>query len=917
MNEFSRKLRAFFHDSIDKCLDIKTHESRAGEYARIFNISNLKDADGQDRIASCMERSLLPKNRVYQNFNEIRHPFSNGRIEVSVPTLESKGAFGNFFRTLENLSTYEDKKKFFFLWRNLQDLAFEYLQSEDIAKYLSILPADTRVPDHSIWEHLKITTAINGEAIDNLLIIQNNSLFLFTIGPVQSFISQARKTQDFFMGSFILSYLSFVAMEEIIESFGPTAIIYPDLYKQPLMDWWLKSKLGIDPIGYEEDALTIPSIPNRFVAIIPYTNGEEIRALADRLINNIKEELSEIKETILKELKLEISDNIRAKIDSQLLNFPNIYWSAIPWKIKEADITIDKLKVFLEDKRLKIFKEVWEFAEEHGEFKPNIGLLYELLYSALEKSLGARKNLREFSQFKTSENGRKCSVCGELDVIFFRESQNKQKFRRYNPYVEDLTEKRSFSKFIEDGEGLCALCFIKRIFEIYLQKKLSEKVFENFTFPSTAEIASADFKEESLSKAKDKYFNYQNSIKQILDTFPRVKPVPKLKELFDNRENLEGEWFYEENLSQRYIYKVLGKETPEEKIKELQKALKELVDEIDLPSSYYAIVHFDGDNIGKWLSGEFLPKIEATYNSETWRNLPEEFKKNLIDKFPKNQNNETRKMLTPAIHASISTALRNFSVDLVRKIVEKEHLGKLIYAGGDDLLALVNLKDLFSIMQKLRAAFSGSIKIENGLVKVDWENNTGFIEKDGKYILTMGPTATASMGVVIAHYKSPLQIVIKKTFETEKRAKDIAGKDAFAICLMKRSGEERITRAKWRYEDKDTIELLNHLRERLNKEKNRTEGYFSDTFIYKLNNEFIRLKGEDGNYEGPQGVFNEELKRLLSRAYNGPKIGDERKIFIEETWKDLKDLFWEMNGNLEDFINLLYIVSFTVKGGKE
>ncbi|MBC7319732.1 hypothetical protein H5T89_03715, partial [bacterium] len=59
----------------------------------------------------------------------------------------------------------------------------------------------------------------------------------------------------------------------------------------------------------------------------------------------------------------------------------------------------------------------------------------------------------------------------------------------------------------------------------------------------------------------------------------------------------------------------------------------------------------------------------------------------------------------------------------------------------------------------------------------------------------------------------------------KKRAKSLSGKDAFAIRLMKRSGEERVTIAKWRYGDKDTIELLNDLKEKLNESRREIEGY--------------------------------------------------------------------------------------------
>ncbi len=37
--------------------------------------------------------------------------------------------------------------------------------------------------------------------------------FHFTIGPVQGFVSQARRTRDFWAGSFILSWLAGVAIK--------------------------------------------------------------------------------------------------------------------------------------------------------------------------------------------------------------------------------------------------------------------------------------------------------------------------------------------------------------------------------------------------------------------------------------------------------------------------------------------------------------------------------------------------------------------------------------------------------------------------------------------------------------------------------------------------------------------------------
>lgn len=351
---FEEKLKAYLHDPIDKCFDIKTHEQRAKKYAEKLGISNISGYKGSDIIASCMERSLLPPN-ITQEFTEIRHPFSNGLISIN-STDKSDWNSGDleeqFSKIIGDNNNYDDFKKFLYLWRNLEDKIYEKNKNKNWSKFISIIPADTRIPDHSIWEHLKIASAINAYwDKENKVDIQNNSLFLFTIGPVQSFISQARKTQDFYMGSFILSYLTFKAMEVIIDYYGPTNIIYPDLYKQPLMDWWIKKNLGFQPAGFREEDVLLPTIPNRFVAILSTTDENEIQELADKMKDKIKEEINKSKEIIFKKLKIdsEITQAL-SKINSQLSEFPEIYWVAVPWKIADREVSFGDLEDFLRAK---------------------------------------------------------------------------------------------------------------------------------------------------------------------------------------------------------------------------------------------------------------------------------------------------------------------------------------------------------------------------------------------------------------------------------------------------------------------------------------------------------------------------------------------------------------------------------------
>jgi CRISPR-associated protein Cmr2 len=52
--------------------------------------------------------------------------------------------------------------------------------------------------------------------------------FHFTLGPVQGFVAQARRTRDFWAGSFILSWLAAVAMRSVQKQQGEIVFPFPD-----------------------------------------------------------------------------------------------------------------------------------------------------------------------------------------------------------------------------------------------------------------------------------------------------------------------------------------------------------------------------------------------------------------------------------------------------------------------------------------------------------------------------------------------------------------------------------------------------------------------------------------------------------------------------------------------------------------
>jgi CRISPR-associated protein Cmr2 len=82
--------------------------------------------------------------------------------------------------------------------------------------------------------------------------------FHFTLGPVQGFVAQARRTRDFWAGSFVLSWLAAVAMREVKQQRGTILFPLPD-------DAFLAALDG----NPGRDAPAQGNIPNRFFAEVP------------------------------------------------------------------------------------------------------------------------------------------------------------------------------------------------------------------------------------------------------------------------------------------------------------------------------------------------------------------------------------------------------------------------------------------------------------------------------------------------------------------------------------------------------------------------------------------------------------------------------------------------------------------------
>lgn len=161
-----------------------------------------------------------------------------------------------------------------------------------------------------------------------------NAVLIFTFSPVQSFIAEARRSEDLFNGSAILSRLAWAA-GEAIKSAG--TLIYPaDLQKH--------------------------DTPNVLVARIPVEQAQEIAQNAKRAL---LEEWQAIAEAARKKARLEEDDHWERIWKRQIVEAPpwQIFWAVAPETENYAQAYESARDLLERAKRSRLFDQ----CEEEGE----------------------------------------------------------------------------------------------------------------------------------------------------------------------------------------------------------------------------------------------------------------------------------------------------------------------------------------------------------------------------------------------------------------------------------------------------------------------------------------------------------------------------------------------------------------------
>lgn len=868
--DWSDLLLAYLHDPPDKALSVRGHVPRARDNAQIAvgeHVSRkvIEEAVSEaDPLASIIERLPMPSagpngERAVGQENgrlQVVHPLSATKNELTVPDSNTVAdcesqqlhqLVKDFWvdeQQPENERQQMYYRRFLAIWRLWPERLTEHCHP-----CFSRLPADTRTPDHTIWHHLDVTAAFKATESRG----HGAALLAFALGPVQRFIEASRSVRDLWSGSMILSWLTFRAILPIIEQFGPTALIYPTLRGNPLLDLWLRDhrQLGDKVPLPRDDLRRTPALPHRFLAVVPWSKdgafAKDLACQCREAVNKAWGEMAQAVRDRIRGTMASYCPNWDKRWQSQTGNYFSTVTAVLPLSGSSDEID-RRLARLLAGK--EAFQEAFPNAEavramaraiptnHRPSYDQDHAGRWQYQVELVQRSLAAQRTIRHVPPnprvHATAQFPQKCTLLGSYEQI------GPDDLRQSKDFWDQLAAPNGLNVDgvrIRQGEALCAVALVKRFAgPAFLAKELSIEPAD-LRFPDTWTVAAAEW----LNQAK-------------ID----------LNEIRRAHGDWNGHWLHwrrpNEDLTD-------ANECPPDVFARIQEARNKR----GQPPVYYAVLKLDGDDLGGWLRGEKSPKVREVMHPALvsyYEGLGEQARVGL----------DARRPVGPALHAAISTALANFALDVVPEIVRMHH-GTTIYSGGDDTLVLLPACQALPCVYELRQGFTSD-----------------FYKKSGREYLMMGSRATISGGLVIVHAKDDLRLALQDARRAEDQAKE-AGKNALTITIRRRSGEHTSVVCPW-----DLVPRVRQWSEQF-------RSGASDRWAYHLYMERSSLAGLS------QEGMHAEMRRQIMRAEEPtPRMlppDDLIKAFNQ--YSNL--LRFDTAGNaLSHFLTLCLTASFLARG---
>jgi CRISPR-associated protein Cmr2 len=624
--------------------------------------------------------------------------------------------------------------------------------------------------------------------------------FHFTLGPVQSFVSQARRTRDFWAGSFLLSWLSAVAIKAVQQQEGKILFPKADCH---YLDYLEGKGKGLPPKQ--------GSIPNRFKAEI----------------NNIQ--------TFKPDL-------ITEAVQQAWKALANDIWCHDIGTIKN-EIGEDKDKQAWDD-QIKTTTEIWT-----RQIESFWDISWIISHNKEDSAvLDQRKNWRTY--ITPEEAGVKCSIMEGWQELSGIKSPTRKLKEEQTAFWQKIRsrEKQGIKSDLRKGEALCAIAFVKRRFSRYFQNfkyTISQKGLKDWQIygwkvpsavPSVSYMAAVHYLREMLLYADkalltdfiekahqltEGYGEWQTDIKGIEDAKQKQfsSDIDQYQQRYKQRFTaLDGNVFFTSMLenANRYEDKSELRKTVLVALNKLNKNTKNQYDNLlDKVSPFYAVLMMDGDSLGSKMS------------------------------VSKNQNAITEGLAYFINGLETKDSKHSHKMGVAEYVYQ--HNGFLIYAGGDDVLAILPLEDAIPCAIALRQHYQQCFKIA-----LQYAGISDFIDKKGDPVVN----TSISAAIEYVHIKTPLTKILKDAHHLlDDIAKEKTGRDSLAIRVWKPGGLQQQWSQPWEialYDDPDNLNYkkcyLDQLVTNFQSAQNEDEQ-FSSQFFYKIR-EYFQMLNPPLNEEG-------------------------------------------------------------------
>jgi len=430
----------------------------------------------------------------------------------------------------------------------------------------------------------------------------------------------------------------------------------------------------------------------------------------------------------------------------------------------------------------------------------------------------ARKQFR--NTFAIEQEGVKCSLMPNYQELSGHRAYPRDDMQRFWASLQE----HAGDLDLGDSERLCAIALIKRLFPKVSQKAIGVNLEDSRAWPSTAFLAATPWLKKLTGEAEVKAKEFA---RQAENARVGRSEFNAATEAGISWAKIDAPVWFKNSLNRNEW------EVDATALGQLTKQLTELYEVASKsPIPCYAILMMDGDRMGRLLQQLGAPE-------------------------------------------KLSQCLGEFTSSV--EAIVTEHDGRTVYAGGDDVLALLPAEDALPVATKLSERYRESFAVHSA-----------------------SDVATISAAIVFVHWRQPMRQMLKLAHHLlDDVAKTATGRDALAIGIVQGSGLNALWAAPWkvvRGEARDCHALADILPLFGSNDHDSEREKLNASFLYHLREQFSRLFAKPLEMPGTFGevaidtavdsklfseLANAEYRRRLTRSERKKRTPEETRRQLE------------------------------------